>query len=43
MTRMLLRTQADLGEDAFDALAIALCHHHTRQTNARLPAGVVLR
>ena len=43
MTRMLLRTQADYGEDAFDALAIALCHHHTRQTNARLPAGVVLR
>jgi len=43
MTRMLLKTQADYGEDAFDALAIALCHHHTRQTNARLPAGVVLR
>lgn len=43
MTRMLLRTQSNYGEDAFDALAIALCHHHTRQTNARLPAGVVLR
>ena len=43
MTRMLLKTQADYGEDAFDALAIALCHHHTRQTNARLPAGMVLR
>jgi crossover junction endodeoxyribonuclease RuvC len=43
MTRMLLKTQTAYGEDAFDALAIALCHHHTRQTNARLPAGVVLR
>jgi len=43
MTRMLLKTQSNYGEDAFDALAIALCHHHTRQTNARLPAGVVLR
>jgi len=43
MTRMLLKTQASYGEDAFDALATALCHHHTRQTNARLPAGVVLR
>ena len=43
MTRVLLRTKTNFGEDAFDALAVALCHHHTRQTNARLPAGVVLR
>ena len=43
MTRAILKITSPLGEDAFDALAVALCHHHTEQTNARLPAGVVLR
>ncbi|MEN1727559.1 MAG: crossover junction endodeoxyribonuclease RuvC [Pseudomonadota bacterium] len=43
MTRAILKTPARIGEDAFDALAVALCHHHTRQTLSRLPAGVVLR
>jgi len=43
MTRVILKTKENPGEDAFDALAVALCHHHTQQTNARLPAGVVLR
>ncbi len=43
MTRVILNTRVDLGEDAADALAVALCHHHTSQTQARLPAGVVLR
>lgn len=43
MTRVLLRVDAELGEDASDALAVALCHHHTAQTTGRLPPGVVLR
>lgn len=43
MTRALLKIEADLGEDAHDALAAALCHHHTAQTASRLPPGVVLR
>jgi crossover junction endodeoxyribonuclease RuvC len=43
MTRALLKIDADLGEDAHDALAAALCHHHTAQTARRLPPGVVLR
>ena len=43
MTRILLKIDHDLGEDAADALAVALCHHHVAQTNRRLPAGVVLR
>lgn len=43
MTRILLGIQTDLGEDASDALAVALCHHHTAQTAGRLPPGVVLR
>jgi len=43
MTRSLLKVSHELGEDASDALAVALCHHHTAQTNRRLPAGVVLR
>ncbi|AKS40894.1 crossover junction endodeoxyribonuclease RuvC [Wenzhouxiangella marina] len=43
MTRAILKTRQPFGEDAADALAVALCHHHTSQTNARLPAGVVLR
>lgn len=43
MTRVLLDIRADLGEDASDALAVALCHHHTAQTASRLPPGVVLR
>lgn len=43
MTRAILKLRQPLGEDASDALAVALCHHHTSQTNAKLPAGVVLR
>lgn len=43
MVRVLLGVRGELPEDAADALAVALCHHHTAQTAARLPAGVVLR
>jgi crossover junction endodeoxyribonuclease RuvC len=43
MTRILLKLDQDYGEDAHDALAVALCHYHTAQTNRRLPAGVALR
>jgi crossover junction endodeoxyribonuclease RuvC len=43
MIRALLKVDASLGEDAVDALAVALCHHHTAQTAARLPPGVALR
>ncbi len=43
MSRMLLGLSEPLGEDAADAVAVALCHLHTAQTRARLPAGVVLR
>ncbi len=43
MTRVLLKVQVDLGEDASDALAVALCHHHIQQTTSRLPPGVTLR
>ncbi len=43
MTRILLKLAEAPAEDAADALAVALCHLHTAQTRARLPAGVVLR
>ena len=43
MVRILLKVDRDLGEDASDALAVALCHHHIAQTNRRLPPGVTLR
>ncbi len=43
MTRVLLKLKDDVGEDASDALAVALCHHHTHQTNQRLPTGVRFR
>lgn len=43
MTRILLKIDQDLGADASDALAVALCHHQVARTNSRLPAGVVLR
>ena len=43
MIRALMKIEVDLGEDAHDALAVALCHHHTAQTASRLPPGVVLR
>lgn len=43
MTRLLLGLKDDVGEDASDALAVALCHHHTQQTNQKLPQGVRLR
>ncbi|MGY6629612.1 MAG: crossover junction endodeoxyribonuclease RuvC [Wenzhouxiangella sp.] len=43
MTRILLKIDQDLGADASDALAVALCHFQIARTNSRLPAGVVLR
>jgi len=43
MIRILLKLSESPGEDAADALAVALCHLHTAQTLARLPAGMVLR
>jgi crossover junction endodeoxyribonuclease RuvC len=43
MIRAILKLDFDPGEDAHDALAAALCHHHTAQTASRLPPGVVLR
>ena len=43
MIRALMKIDAELDEDAHDALAAALCHHHTAQTARRLPSGVVLR
>ncbi len=43
MTQILLSLKDDVGEDASDALAVALCHYHTTQTNQRLPEGVRLR
>ncbi len=36
MVRVLLRVAEKLEEDAADALAVALCHQHTRQTLDRL-------
>jgi len=43
MIRILLKLREAPGEDAADALAVALCHLHMAQTQARLPAGVALR
>ena len=43
MIRAIMKIDVPLGEDAHDALAVALCHHHTAQTASRLPRGVVLR
>ena len=43
MIRILLKLDRAPGEDAADALAVALCHLHTAQTTARLPAGMSLR
>ena len=43
MLQVLFGQVLDQGEDACDALAVALCHHHKAQTQARLPAGVTLR
>lgn len=36
MIATLLNTRESLGEDAADALAVALCHHHHYQTGQRL-------
>ncbi len=36
MVRVLLGVQEDLSEDAADALAVALCHHHTQSTLDRM-------
>jgi crossover junction endodeoxyribonuclease RuvC len=38
MVRVLLRLQETPEEDAADALAVALCHQHTRQTAERMQA-----
>jgi Holliday junction resolvasome RuvABC endonuclease subunit len=38
MISILLQLKADLAEDAADALAVALCHHHTQQTAQRMHA-----
>lgn len=43
MIRVLLKLSEAPGEDAADALAVALCHLHTAQTQARLPAGLIMR
>lgn len=43
MIRVLLKLAETPAEDAADALAVALCHLHTAQTQVRLPAGMVLR
>lgn len=43
MVRALLKSETAYGADAADALAVALCHFHVRQTASRLPPGVVLR
>jgi crossover junction endodeoxyribonuclease RuvC len=37
MVRALLQLPGPLGADAADALAVALCHAHTRQTLQHLP------
>lgn len=39
MVRRLLPTARDLGPDAADALAAAICHAHFRQTQSRLEAA----
>ncbi|HHQ41472.1 MAG TPA: crossover junction endodeoxyribonuclease RuvC [Chromatiales bacterium] len=39
MVRTLLALERAPEADAADALALAICHHHTRATLARLPAG----
>jgi crossover junction endodeoxyribonuclease RuvC len=36
MISMLLHVKEALAEDAADALAVALCHHHTQQTVQRM-------
>ena len=36
MVAVLLQMQGDIGEDAADALAVALCHQHTQQTSDRM-------
>lgn len=43
MVGILLGLKEAVGEDAADALAVALCHHHMAQTARRLPPGVKLR
>jgi len=36
MVAVLLQMHGDIGEDAADALAVALCHQHTQQTMNRM-------
>lgn len=43
MVRAILSVQASLAADESDALAIALCHAHTRPLGARLAAATRLR
>lgn len=42
MVKALLQIEGELTADAADALAIALCHAHTRAFSARLGAAVVV-
>ncbi len=42
MVRLLLNLPAPPQADAADALAVAICHGHTRQTQQRLGAAIVL-
>jgi crossover junction endodeoxyribonuclease RuvC len=42
MVRTLLPGTAAAGRDAMDALAVAICHAHSRATLARLAAGSVM-
>lgn len=39
MVRALLRMEGDLQSDAADALAVAVCHAHTRNTERRMAAA----
>lgn len=40
MVKMLLPGSGNAGPDAADALAVAICHAHHRETHARIQAGV---
>lgn len=40
MVKTLLPGSGNAGPDAADALAVAICHAHHRETNARIMAGV---
>lgn len=40
MVRMLLRLQEDVQSDAADALAVAICHSHSRSLNSRVAGAM---